>query len=353
MSRIRSYLKVGRKYWNHVILPYLKDPLLLNKWVSTDLLSIPPDAVRKTVWVAYKYRSIFNRDDFGADLYMYIADMTQSILPSRSLTTSYKFNTAPLDDNLNNLLANALSDTNFRESLTTTCSKFITEAAQSLFYSGKAVYEVVLVKNDQNEITRLEIQQVYAPSVKKILGTYWQIIPWKSAKFARIKAGIRHVPKNNILYIEFPKKLGGLRAYKKVVKELVFMSKVIMPDFQIEAMKNQINTGFNFNEYIWQRYLFKGKISRAYGWNQRKSPDNDMLEYYSVYRHLKFAKSQVVIREHILARLNAKLKSEPLNFSSIIECENVLQEAQVDEEFSVLKAGNTEFGELWNRTSPY
>jgi hypothetical protein len=230
---------------------------------------------------------------------------------------------------------------------------FIEESAQSLFHYGKAVFEVVCVKTDEGAISLLKFHSVYSPSIRRILGVYVQNIPWKTAKFSRIKAGIKIIPSKNILYVKFPRKLGGIRAYRKVVRDLGFISKELLPPFHLEALKNQNNVGFNFSEYIWQRYIMKGKITRKYGWDQRKQNNNDTLEYYSIYRHLEFAKSQAIIREHILEKLNAKLKDNPVSLANAIVCENILSSSVVDEEFKKLKLGDTEFTELWKRTSSY
>jgi len=249
------------------------------------------------------------------------------------------------------MLAKALGNEGHNRDLSEALEEFTRNTAQSLFFYGKAAYEIACKKNESGAITELEFYPIYAPSFKKIFGTCWQIIPWGAAKHARVKAGIRHIPTEKVLYVNFPKRLQGRRGLMKILKGLAYISKEVIPKFQLEAMKNQENSGFNFNDYIWNRYIFKGKVTRDYGWDQRKVPDNDMLEYYSIYRHLKFAKSQAVIREHIIWCLNQTLSSKYIGTEEHVLAENLITTKQIIDELRLFEKGDLEFASLYERTS--
>lgn len=338
--------------WRNKIVPFLRDPLFLSKWIETDPFS-RPQGDRRTVWVNDGYRLTLGHDEYIGDVFMFVQDMYQGIMPygRQSGSAQYSAQIEPGNHLFETLLAGALSTERHSGDLSEAVNELIEHATQSLLFYGKATYEIRCERDEAGAITELNVDLIFAPSMRKILGNYWQVITWKAARHARVKAGILRVPSENVLFIEFPKKLGGRKGLKKIVKELAFISKEVMPEFQMEAMKNQVSSGFNFSDFIWNRYLFKGRLTRNFGWNQRKVPDNDMLEYYMLYRRVRFVKSQAVLREHILMRLNEKLESPYVGMVGCITTKNLMTPEDADKELVLLRKGGLKFGELFKRTA--
>jgi hypothetical protein len=206
-------------------------------------------------------------------------------------------------------------------------AEFVRRVAQSIFYYGDAFYEVIPHRSEAGDITKIELFLVYPPSIKRFFGMYFQVVPWSAAKYARIKAGIRRIPRASLLHITLPNALGGRATANKLWSRLASLSSVIIPEFQMESMGKNIETGFDLNSYIKDRYIEKARLTRELGWNQRKVPDNEVLEFYVMHRHFKFAHSQAVIREHILEVLNEALNRPHVAAGAKIVFENILNDA--------------------------
>ena len=349
MSKLRT--QIG-SVWNAHVKPFLKDPILLNKWNDT-VIGGRPDGKRMTAWVNDGYRLTIGRDDYTGDVFMFVQDMHQIIMPSSGRRSNHQYSAVlePANNILTGKVVKALGGDRYGRDLSDALRKFVERVTQSLFYYGKAVYEVRCDKDEDGNVTDLEFYLVFPPTIRRLFGSYWQVVTWKAAKHAHIKAGLHRIPSERLLVIEFPKQLGGRRGLKKVIKELIYISKEVVPDFQMAAMKNQVNSGFDFSKYIWNRYIEKGKITRRFGWDQRKTSDSDMLEYYTIYRHLQFAKSQATIRKHILGQLNKVLQNQYIKLESEIVMKDILTPEQIDDELRVFKEGDIEFSDLYKRTS--
>lgn len=339
--------------WNKYIKPFLQDPLFLGKWHEPDLLGHPdPDRITDRVNMGYK--TLVGRNDYIGDTYMFEQDMSQLIMPlsRRAHATQYAARLEPTSATaLQQTIARALGNTSGRGDLSDALSDFIQRATQSLFHHGKATFEIGCKKDDVGNITELYFYYVYPPSVKRFLWQYWQPINWNVAKQHHIKAGIHRIPNERMLYIKFPNMLGGRNKLRRLLHELTFMSREPLPKFQLKAMEEQANIGFNFNEFTWDKYITKGNLTRTFGWNQRKIPDNDMLEYYTVHRHLIFKRSQAVIREHIINEINHTLSGKYLNSGVQIVTDDLPTPNQLDEELAILRKGNLKFSEIFERTN--
>lgn len=327
----------------------LKDPLFLSKWVVSDYIR-GVEQGRTTVWVNGGYKTLVG--DYGGELFMFLQDMHQGIMPyTRVRGGSYAASLLPTNQELEQIITEALSERGNRRELRDALEDFIRRATQSLFFYSETFYEIACERDADGKITKIEFFDIYPPSMKKVFGQYFQIIPWSAAKHARIKAGIHRIPKERILYIEYPKQLGGKGALRKIVKRLATISKTIMPDFQMKAMEKNENSGFNFEQYHREKYIEIAQLTRKLGWNQRKIRDDGYLEYYEMHRHLMFADSQAILRQHILEKVNQALNGTIVNAKAEITVENLLTQDDVKAEFELLRKGDLEFSELVKRTT--
>jgi uncharacterized glyoxalase superfamily protein PhnB len=119
----------------------------------------------------------------------------------------------------------------------------------------------------------------------------------------------------------------------------------------MKAMEKNESSGFNFEQYHREKYIEIAQLTRRLGWNQRKTRDDDSLEYYTMHRHLMFADSQAVLREHILKKVNHALNGTIVDAKVEIVVENLLTEDDVKAEFERLRKGDLEFVELLKRTT--
>ncbi len=256
------------KFWKEKAVPFFKDPLFLSHWVESWARQNDPG--RLTLWVNDGYRTIVDRN-YQGELFMFLEDMHLGIMPYRSRPNrSYTATLDPADQDLERVITEALSERGYRHNVSEGLEDFIRRTAQSLFYYTENFFELYTERDEQGKITKIEFYTIYPPSMKKLFGQYFQVIPWRAAKHAHVKAGIRRIPKEKILHIEFPKELGGKRKLKKILKRLAKLSGTVIPDFQMKAMEKNKGVGFDLDRYTKAKYIEIAQITRKLGWNQRR-----------------------------------------------------------------------------------
>lgn len=288
---------------------------------------------------------------YRGDVFMFIEDMHQGIMPF-SLTRredGFEAKIIPENHEIEDMISKALEDRGYNQSLTSTAADFFRDAAQSMYTYGKIAYEIVYKRDDTGKINDFEFAHINPLSIVKIFNYYFQVIPWWVAKHSHTRVGIRIIPTNKMLYLEMPKELGGRRGLKKVLKRLAFLSKEVIPDFQMTAMKENRNVGFDVQLYSKMKYVEKGQVTKQFGWNQRKVPDRQILEYYSIFRDLKSELAQAVLREAILESINKCLNNSLLNLQTKIVLEGTNTPQLIKDELQNLQNGNLSFSALYKR----
>lgn len=339
------------KFWKEHIALLLKDPLFLSRWVLPYYREQESNKISVRVgsggykWVGYDYRG---------DLFMFIEDMYQGIMPFTHMRREESNFVVRLDPPINgreNLIVEALDRRSRRHSLEDALCDFIRNASHSLFIYGKITYEIVCEKDDGGNVTSFELVDIHPLSIKRIFGEFFQIIQWRIAKQSHVKVGVRKIPRKKIVYVEFPKILGGKKGLKKILRRLSVLGKELIPSFQMDAMRDNKNIGFDLNKYVKEKYLEKAQLTKALGWRQRKIPDNEILQYYAMYRNLHFSLGQAIVREHILDAINQALNGSLLNLGTKIVMEGIPSFKQIMSEFATLKNGNVDFADLYKRTT--
>lgn len=333
--------------WNKRIVPFLKDPLFLSKWVD-EYQRAREESGRITSWVNGGYKTLIGKDKYQGDLFMFVEDMHLRSIPfSRYDSIDFTAKLTPENIELERIIADSISNKDFRHGLTESLEELIREGSQMLFSHAELFYEIECEHDQEGKITKLDFHFVWPPTMKKVFGTYFQVIPWSAAKHARVKAGIRHVPKERILHITPPKELGGKRRLRKIVKRLASLSSVVMPDFQMKAMEKNKSVGFDLDLYTKRKYMEKAILTKPYGWNQRQYQDNNILEYYSIHRYLTQALAMAVVRKQFVDKLNEALNGSYINAGVSIALEgNLPTKESLLTEYKKLSEGNVKFVDL-------
>ena len=351
MKNMKTTQSDNLKTWKKKLTCFLRDPLFLSRWV--DPLYFHRERNRLSV-SSYNIDSRSRWYPYERDISMFVEDMHNGIMPFTHIhreDSQFAVRLDPPREGLEAVIAEALGGKRRQWDLPDALCDFIREASQSLFFYGKLVYEILCETDSKGAISKFSFISVPPLSVKRVFGVGIQVIPWWVAKHSHIKVGIYRIPKKKMLYLEFPQRLGGRKGLKKILKRLDVLSKQLIPEFQMEAMKEQRNIGFDINKYVRAKYLEKAQITRRLGWNQRKVPEKELLEYYSLYRRLNFALSQAIVREHILETVNQSLNGSLLNLGTRIVIDGIPSSKQIEAQFPVLKAGNLEFTALFKITS--
>jgi len=333
--------------WKDSILPFLSDPLYLSKWVNE---SRNADSDRRTVRVNAGY-DIKQRRDEGLQLFMFNQDTTQHIVSyRRSNRNKYKATLQPSQTSLEQIVTSGISknhDRNLTESLTA----FIEEANRSIIYHAAAYYELTCTRDIEGNITKLNFHAIYPPSMKKVFGLYFQVISWKAARHSRVKAGIYWIPNSRLLHIPFPRKMGGAKHIRNITKRLHAIGQIVHPAFHLEAMQMNKDIGFDFDSYTRQKYIEIAQLTKRFGWSQRRSihQDDDILEYYSIYRMATAARARAFMREYIIDKLNKSLNGQIMHLGVKVSIVGLQTTSEVDEVIQKLKAGNVTFSEIVER----
>ena len=283
---------------------------------------------------------------------MFIQDMYQGIMPYTHVATQGSEFAVRLDRGdagLEQTVAGMLDGQGYRCHLADALCDFVRDATQELFTYGRAAYEIVCVPDAADARDGFKFVRIHPLSLKKFLGRYYQVIPWWVAKRSHCKAGITKLPTPRILCIDFPKELGGRKQIRRILRRLAALGRELVPTFHMKSMENNENIGFDLEEYTRAKYLEKAHLTRNLGWHQRQYSDNRILEFYSVYRSLRAALSQAIIREHVLDAVNTALSDPMLPLNVRIVMSGLPTADQIRSKFKRLESGNLSFSQLYEQ----
>jgi len=340
-------IMINKKKIKEIIKNYFKDPLFLRRWEYPYYTRQDDNQISVRItgcgrgW-KYSYRG---------DSHMFIEDMYVGIMPFmiyKGESEKYPIYIEPKDTTKERIIARGISGN--RGFLGDALCDFVRSTTQTLFQKGEILYELIYKKNEQGEIEEFGLRYLSSCCLFKIFGNYYQIVPWWIASKSNVKVGIYKIPCSKVLKIDFPKELGGKRKIKKIIKRLWYLGKNIFPEFYMESMKNNENTSFNLNDYTNSKYIEIARLTKKFGWNQRKLSDGYITEYYSMVRQLRNKKAEIIIRDKIINDLNKYLNGEILNFNIKIIYENFHTIQNIKEQEERLKKGNVEFMDIFNKT---
>ena len=280
---------------------------------------------------------------------MFIQDMYQGIMPYRHVGdqgSEFAVNLDQEDTGLERTVACALDREGYRHDLADALCEFVRTAAQELFTYGRVAYEIVYDTDEVGDRDGFRFASIHPLSLRKILGRYYQVIPWWIAKRSRCKAGITKLPTDRILCIDFPRELGGRKQIRRILSRLTALGRELIPNFHMESMRNNKNLGFDLEEYVRAKYLEKAHLTRGLGWHQRQYSENRILEYYLFHRSLRAALSGAIIREHILDAVNTALSGPILSLNVRIVMSGLPRADQIRSEFKRLESGKLNFSQL-------
>ena len=180
----------------------------------------------------------------------------------------------------------------------------------TLLEYGRSVHKIAKIK-ENGETYRLH--NFLCQHFLSGFGKYIQIIPKEDRDLAYegypILPGLWNkvyviIPKKDIWAIEMPKKLGGYRGYRAMLRNLARFPDVA-PPFLMDQLSNQEwPTSFDPQLHERERAFFVAKATKRWGWDQRDSNLENWSEFYSFYRTLTLKWAQACLREHIVKELN-------------------------------------------------
>jgi hypothetical protein len=332
--------------WRNTIRPILKDPLFLKRWAHPYLIEREPNRVSIPVH-ASAYRWI----GFEPELHMFLEDMYVGVMPMFPRRDSqFRIRIEPADRDVEHMISEALDRRGYRHGLSDALSDFVRTTTQYLFACGKAVYEIIDARDESGKITSFEFVSVPPIGVIRFCGLYFQIVPWWVAKRSHCYAGIRRLPLDRIVYMVFPKELGGRRLLRHTLKRLLVLGQELLPKFYVDAMKNKEYLAFDLQRFTRAKYIEQAQVTKQFGWHQRKYSDENILEYYSIYRNQQLALCRAIVRECVVNAINRALNGTLLSLNRRIIMDGIPSSDPIRNDFTTLSCGDVSFSEVYNRT---
>jgi hypothetical protein len=111
--------------------------------------------------------------------------------------------------------------------------------------------------------------------------------------------------KSAVWQIDMPQELGGVRGFRRILKELSAWSALGPKFYQEDLQKGQLPRELVFGDYRRAHQIELFRATRSWGWNGRDWSLDYITEYYQFYRHLTYKWAQAILREHIVRQLNS------------------------------------------------
>lgn len=291
---------------------------------------------------------------FQPSLYthMFVEDLHLAIMPigGRSENADFAVKLESESKEAEMLVSRALPSHFGREfDLTRAVCHFMDEAVNIIAYYGKAYYEIVYYYGDSSreKIEGFELENIMNRSVISPFGFPMQILPGRVVdERTGIARPIILLPKKEMMILSFPRQLGGPSGYRRLLSQLQWLSGSVVPDFAREDMARQKQTkGYDFSVYKRNQSAFLAGITKHLGWTARQLFNEESLEFYQIYRILKFEKSRAILREYVLNQLNRSLHliGRRIGFKDRIRLEGIPRSEDYDEYMEQLLAGELSF----------
>lgn len=329
-----------------ILQDFLKDPLFLRRW-EMSCYSRNRDDNQLSVRTRYSSGKLYH---YNSDSNNFIQNIYNGIMPFSHMVgqrEKYPVKIEPVSLQKEKIIASGISRSN-QTLLADALYDFVGATSHSLFMHGIALFEVVYEKNTIGDITKFHFEYLDEKYLFRFFENYYQIIPWWIAKENNVRVQIVKIPAEKIFCIDFPKKLGGKRKLQRTLKRLWEISREGVPSFQMDAMRQNNNIGFNFEDYKKGRYLEIASLTSRFGWNQGKASTNYITEYYWFLRYLRQVKAQTLVREDVILRLNDFLNSSVLNLGVSLSIDNLPTLVKIEEQEKKMKEGNMKFMDIYN-----
>lgn len=279
---------------------------------------------------------------------MLIEDLCQGVIPVGGRTGNDKFsvNLNPDSQEIAALVARALpSRFGERRWLDAAVCDFVESVVRQIAYNGEDNYEIVYQTNTGgSKMIGFFLQSIPRFGLwKSPLGSV-QIVPANVAKDLGCKRVI-WLPQQSVTTFRFPRELGGSRRQKALLRTLDRF-KGSIPEFSVEQVASSNREhGFDFGVFRDRHEQTLAKITRHLGWDGRNMWLNRCLDFYTVYRHLRFERTLAVLRSHVLTVLNDCLNTvgKKLGFAAKIQIQGLPTPEEIDHNVAELMSGNLSF----------
>jgi hypothetical protein len=189
-----------------------------------------------------------------------------------------------------------------RPGLPSALSAFIQEITRELAYNGETYYEIVT--EGSGIPTPAHLLSLPFGRVRKRRDVFLQRVP--DADRDPGEPSEIEIPAANILRLTLPAELGTPDEHRALLKELVKLS-TSMPKFALESPELGKDSGYDFAAHHHAQEVAIERAMAKWGTVPSVRRLKGTTEYFFVVRTLQFARSQALIREHLVGELNLLL----------------------------------------------
>ena len=295
---------------------------------------------------------------------MFQEDIYTAILPMRgwSPTSKFQINVTPADASVETIIALALPGEYGRNSdIHDAVTHFFERTSHYLTWYGKVLYEIAFDYDENPKPVAFRLVHVPKACIHDATAFYWQFIsparrkelgvPNAAGGALRRKIdNVRLIPKNRMLAIGMPSELGGRRALMRTIRALSCASRSSFPELAISEMNySGPKCGFDFAVHRKETELHVARATRLFGWPMRSTAEESTLEFYRLHRYLRFERTKIIIRDHILDRLNDALRraGKELGFDVRIALSGERTRQQCEDALRGIQSGSMQLKEAW------
>ena len=288
--------------------------------------------------------------------YMFNDDVNLHLFPSDYSKDSPKYSVDidPADNNLIEQIGFMIgSDRIFPgEGLTKPIKEFFQKIAFHLAYEGKTNFEIASAKMNVAPQRKSESEQADSEDIlmlKRIPGRVLdlklglvQLVPieewrekWKIFVW---------LPKRVVWTIKLPRQLGGRIRHWMMQRELIACSELGPRSFNDSRTSWMGKQYINILDFLDTRRQLLARTTYRWGWQARSLWGDTSLEYFQIYRHLRFNRSMAILRVHLLENFNALL--ERLQLNAKISYSGLNTEEDINQLIDLVNRGKIGFEEL-------
>jgi hypothetical protein len=238
--------------------------------------------------------------------HMLIEDVGQQVMPLGTRHTERQFSVdlVPASERFEALLADAF-EPNGRDGLTDAACEFLRQTAQVCMHYGRAIYEIVYLRDDDGQIVELEFAYVRPRSITIDGDGYIQRVPEDLAQQWDVPTEI-HGLAGDLMILTPP--IDG-EAIHRMLLALAEVGRLQPPEFVERQMLGEEDIGYSATDEILTKDLALAEVSRHIGWDMRAmfSGRDTFLEYHTTVRRLRFERFLANFRTTLVEQLNRYL----------------------------------------------
>lgn len=180
--------------------------------------------------------------------------------------------------------------------------KSIEDIAGWMLDDGSAALELVSYEegSEDNQLT-FSLELIYGESVSINKRRVIQKIPKTALEYAGPQE--IEIPIEKCCIINFPPTLGGKTKYSKFLKTMNETSKSSPFMNFIDGPLSKV-PGYDVSEHFRLNSILIRKATKDYSWTHRGNDEKIFSNFHYIYRYLKFKKTKILLRDHIISELN-------------------------------------------------